>query len=98
MNILKKSIILLACLLTMQVAAQVKISGKVFDETEQPIEFATVRILGTNLGTNTDVKGMYELSVAEADTIVVEFTCIGYSTVTRKLINPKGQVTLSTIL
>ncbi|MBO6226650.1 MAG: carboxypeptidase-like regulatory domain-containing protein, partial [Shewanella sp.] len=66
-----------------------------FDEAEQPIEFATVRILGTNLGTNTDVKGLYELTVAEADTIMVEFSCVGYSTVTRQLIKPKGQVTIS---
>lgn len=95
MSILRRTIILLACITTLQTVAQVKITGKVYDETEQPIEFATVRILGTNLGTNTDINGHYELTVAEADTIMVEFTCIGYSTVTRKLIEPKGTVSLS---
>ena len=75
--------------------AQVKISGRVYDESDHPIEFATVRILGTTIGVNTDLKGLYELTVPESDTIMVEFSCIGYSTVTRQLIKPTGTVTLS---
>ncbi|HAP50687.1 MAG TPA: hypothetical protein DCQ56_05655, partial [Porphyromonadaceae bacterium] len=62
-------------------AAQVKITGKVVDESGQPIEFATVRVLGTQVGVNTDTKGLYELTVAAQDTLVVEFTCIGYAAV-----------------
>lgn len=95
MSIARKIILLFVSFMALAVMSQVKISGKVYDESEQPIEFATVRILGTNTGTNTDVKGHYELTVAEADTIVVEFTCVGYSTVTRKLIKPVGSVTIS---
>lgn len=95
MNITRKILSLITCCIAFTAVSQVRISGKVFDEAEQPIEFATVRILGTNLGTNTDVKGLYELTVAEADTIMVEFSCVGYSTVTRQLIKPKGQVTIS---
>lgn len=96
MNIKKYLLLLLAgiCALT-AVAAQVKITGKVVDEAGQPIEFATVRILGTSIGVNTDTKGLYELTVAQADTLVVEFTCIGYSTVTRQLVKPEGTVTLN---
>ena len=95
MTTLQKTIILLAFLFTLQAGAQVKISGKVYDETEHPIEFATIRILGTNIGTNSDLNGLYELTVAEADTIMVEFSCIGYSTVTRQLLSPKGSITIS---
>lgn len=95
MNITRKILSMITCCIAFTAVSQVRISGKVFDEAEQPIEFATVRILGTNLGTNTDVKGLYELTVAEADTIMVEFSCVGYSTVTRQLIKPKGQVTIS---
>ena len=89
------TVVLAMLCVALATAAQVKITGKVYDETEQPIEFATVRIVGTTLGVNTDLKGMYELTVPQADTIVVEFTCVGYSTVTRKLIKPTGTVTLS---
>ena len=76
-------------------AAQVKITGKVVDESGQPIEFATVRVLGTQVGVNTDTKGQYELTVAAQDTLVVEFTCIGYAAVKRQLIKPQGTITLN---
>lgn len=75
--------------------AQVKISGKVSDEAGNPIEFASVRIAGTAIGTNTDTKGAYQLSVPARDTVMVVFSCIGYSDVKRQLIKPKGTMTLN---
>ena len=87
---------LVVCLLCATAAfCQVKITGKVIDAAGEPIEFATVRLLGTAVGTNTDTKGMYELTVPKADTIMVEFSCLGYSTVTRQLIKPEGTVTIN---
>ena len=77
------------------VAANVKITGTVVDENGKPVEFATVRVVGTLVGTNTDTKGLYELSVPQADTIVVEFTCIGYATVKRQLVKAEGTVNIS---
>lgn len=82
-------------LCALRMAAQVKITGKVVDESGQPIEFATVRVLGTQVGVNTDTKGHYELTVAAQDTLVVEFTCIGYAAVKRQLIKPQGTITLN---
>ncbi len=76
-------------------AAQTKISGKVSDEAGNPIEFASVRIAGTAIGTNTDTKGAYQLSVPARDTVMVIFSCIGYSDVKRQLVKPKGVVTLN---
>ncbi|MCH5224160.1 MAG: carboxypeptidase-like regulatory domain-containing protein [Muribaculaceae bacterium] len=76
-------------------AENVKISGKVRDQQNVPIEFATVRIGGTSIGTNTDLMGAYSLSVAPKDTIEVIFSCIGFKTVNRKLIDAKGDVTLN---
>ena len=75
--------------------AQVKLSGKVTDENGSPIEFASVRIDGTAIGTNTDTKGDYNLSVPQRDTVMVVFSCIGYSDVRRRLIEPKGNMTLN---
>ena len=74
---------------------QVKITGMVVDESDNPIEFAAVRIEGTMLGVNTDLSGKYEISVPERDTIVVVFSMIGYSEVKRRLIKPIGTVTLN---
>lgn len=79
----------------MSAIAQVKISGVVSDDGGKPIEFASVRVAGTAIGTNTDIKGKYQLSVSERDTIMVIFSCIGYSDVKRQLIKPKGEIQLN---
>lgn len=81
--------------LVQALAENVKISGKVIDNEDKPVEFATVRIAGTAVGTNTDLKGNYSLSVAEADTVKVVFSCIGFKTVTHQLIKPSGDLTLN---
>ena len=77
------------------VIGQVNIHGKVTDSENKPIEFVTVRIAGTAIGTNTGLEGNYSLSVHQADTIRVIFSCIGYKEVKRELIEPGGDITLN---
>lgn len=76
-------------------AENVKVSGKVVDNEDKPVEFATIRVAGTAIGTNSDLKGQYSLSVAQKDTIELVYSCIGFKTVTHKLVNPKGDLTLN---
>ena len=63
-----------------QLAAQgrVKLTGRVYDSDNQPIELATVRVAGTTMGTMTDLKGEYQLSIPAGDSIVVIYSCLGY--------------------
>lgn len=77
--------------------AQVKIHGKVIDAQDSPLEFVTVRIDGTAIGTNTGIDGTFKLScpLPANDTLVVVFSCIGYEELRRKLINPKGDLALN---
>ena len=77
--------------------AQVKIHGKVIDAQDSPLEFVTVRIDGTAIGTNTGIDGTFKLSCPPPanDTLVVVFSCIGYEELRRKLINPKGDLALN---
>lgn len=100
MKIMKFTLpVLVALLSTLAVLAEnVKISGRVIDSEEKPVEFATVRIGGTAIGTNTDLQGNYNLSVAPKDTIEVIFSCIGFKQVSRKLIDAKGEVTLNVLM
>ncbi|SFN89589.1 CarboxypepD_reg-like domain-containing protein [Algoriphagus ornithinivorans] len=65
--------------------AQVSIKGKVTDaETGDPIPFASVLVLGTGKGMNTDFEGNYELSFSgEADSVRVSY--LGYITQTKKI-------------
>lgn len=76
-------------------AENVRISGRVRDNDDKPIEFATVRVANTAIGTNTDLKGMYSLSLSANDTLDVIFSCVGFKTVNHKLIRPKGELTLN---
>lgn len=75
--------------------AQVKIHGKITDAKGDAIEFATIRIGGTAIGTTSSLNGDYSLSSPVTDTIFVHFSCIGFRDETRKLINPISDVTLN---
>lgn len=76
-------------------AENIRISGRVVDNEDKPIEFGTVQIKNSAIGTNTDLDGKYALSVAPADTIDIVFSCIGFKTVDRRLISPEGEITLN---
>ena len=77
--------------------AQVQVHGKVIDTDDSPLEFVTVRIDGTAIGTNTGIDGTFRLSCPPPanDTLTVVFSCIGYEELRRKLIKPKGDLALN---
>ncbi|MDE7389042.1 MAG: TonB-dependent receptor [Muribaculaceae bacterium] len=90
----------LLCLLFSEnaVAAQVKIHGKVTHETGgeiEPLEFVTVQIAGTAIGSLTQLDGTYTLSAPRSDTIEVRFRCMGYHEITRRLVDPADDVMLN---
>lgn len=76
-------------------AEKVRISGRVSDSDGNPIDLATIRVLGTTVGTTTDLEGRYSLSVGQADTIAVRFSCLGFRTVDHKLVSPQGDIRLN---
>ncbi|WP_366525765.1 carboxypeptidase-like regulatory domain-containing protein, partial [uncultured Muribaculum sp.] len=69
---------------------QTRIHGRVTDERNHPIEFATVRVAGTSVGVNTDAEGRYRLTAPAADTLHILFSCIGYRDGERKLVKVRG--------
>ena len=73
----------------------INISGKIVDGEDKPIEFATIRMGGTAIGTNSNLQGDYSLTIAERDTVEMIYSCIGFKTVTHTLIKPKGSITLN---
>ena len=89
------SVLIAMLSLGIQAQAQVKISGKVVDSDNEPIEFATVRVDGTAIGTGTDLRGEYSLNVAQSDTIELIFNCIGYKEYRQKLIDAKGEMVVN---
>ncbi|MCM1029346.1 MAG: TonB-dependent receptor [Alloprevotella sp.] len=100
MNILRPillTLIALAMPLT-ALADNVTLRGVVSSPDREPIEFATVRIAGTAIGTNTGLDGSYRISFAAADTVDVIFSCIGYQEVKRRLIDPTGEIAMNVML
>ena len=89
------SVLLLLLLPVVAQPASVKIHGKITDANNEPVEFVTVRIGGTAIGTNSGLEGEYSLSCPAADTITVFFSCIGYREEKRRLIDAEGDVTLN---
>lgn len=76
-------------------AENVVITGTVSDREGKPVEFATVKVAGTAIGTFSELNGTYRLTVAQADTIPMQFSCVGFRDLHKKLIAPKGEVTLN---
>lgn len=76
-------------------AANVNIRGKVVDHANEPIAAATVKVAGTAVGVSTNADGGYRLSVAEQDTLVLVYSCIGYKEVRRQLVKPNGDLTIN---
>lgn len=75
-----------------------KISGTVTDEKGDPIEIANVAVQGQLIGTVSDLKGHYSITVTSKDSVVLVYSMLGYQTRKRTLRNPKGNITLDVML
>ena len=60
------------------------VSGKVIDESNEPMEFVSVRIAGTMSGGLTNEKGLFSIEAQSRDTAEVIISYLGYETVKRR--------------
>lgn len=98
---MKYRILLLAVLIasTITAAAQTfTLKGRVIDEDNNPVEFASVSCLSQGKATVTSLKGEYRLTLTSADSVVIRFSMLGYRTKTRVLHRPRGPQTLQVVL
>jgi Ca-activated chloride channel family protein len=82
------------CLLSFRAPVTVTVKGKVTDEKGKPVAGASVLEKGTKNAGMTDGKGMYEITVAGAKSVLV-FSYVGYSA---KQIPVKGQTEINVTL
>ena len=61
-----------------------KISGVVVEETGEPVIGATVRVVGTNIATQTDIDGEYFMINVPSGKYDIMVTTVGYETFTKK--------------
>jgi TonB-linked SusC/RagA family outer membrane protein len=72
------------------------ISGKVVDETNQPLPGATVTVKGTQHGVGTDANGNYRLTNVSG-TVTLQISFVGYKTI-EKVVSASGNVTVNVTL
>lgn len=97
---IKTIIFQIICLLvTVTASAQTfTLHGRVTDENNDPIEFASVSCLKQGKMTMTSIKGEYSMQLHSADSVVIKFSMIGYKAKTRVLRRPRGKQTLQIVL
>ena len=70
-------------------ARQARVYGYVVDQDNVGIELANVAVVNSDrpIGTATNKNGYYELLLDEADTVVLNYSMIGYTTVQQRIID-----------
>lgn len=97
---LKLFILQIICLCAF-VSAQAQtftLSGRVIDENNDPVEFASVSCPKQGKMTMTSLKGDYSLQLQSADSVEIRFSMIGYKTKVRTLRHPRGKQTMQVVL
>ncbi len=75
-NMRKFFALLTLCLVSVFTFANKQISGVVVDEKGEPVIGASIQVIGTTLGTITDVDGAFELSIPD-DATTVKVSAVG---------------------
>lgn len=97
---LKLFILQIICLCAF-VSAQAQtftLSGRVIDENNDPVEFASVSCPKQGKMTMSSLKGDYSLQLQSADSVEIRFSMVGYKTKVRILRRPRGKQTMQVVL
>lgn len=97
---LKLFILQIICLCAF-VSAQAQtftLSGRVIDENNDPVEFASVSCPKQGKMTMTSLKGDYSLQLQSADSVEIRFSMVGYKTKVRTLRRPRGKQTMQVVM
>ena len=78
-------------------ARNARVYGYVVDQDNIGIELANVVVLNAErpIGTSTNKNGFYELLLDEADTIVLSYSMIGYTTVQQRVIDVRDVLNIN---
>ena len=58
---------------------QVNVTGYVRDADGNPLDLVNIRVKNTLIGTMSNEKGYYSLSLSPGDSIAIIFSCLGYN-------------------
>lgn len=87
--------ILWLCLPYESAAQQKRIFGKVFNSSNLPMPGVNVQLKGTNIGTFTDPKGVFTLTVPDSKQSTLVVSAVGFTTQEVDVTNATGEVTVN---
>lgn len=90
--------IICLCAFVSSQAQTFTLSGRVIDENNDPVEFASVSCPKQGKMTMTSLKGDYSLQLQSADSVEIRFSMVGYKTKVRTLRRPRGKQTMQVVL
>lgn len=90
--------ILCLCAYASASAQSFTLTGKVIDENNDPVEFASVSCAKQGKMTMTALNGTYSLQLQSADSVEIRYSMIGYKTKVRVLRRPHGKQTMQVVL
>lgn len=90
--------ILCLCAYASASAQSFMLTGKVIDENNDPVEFASVSCAKQGKMTMTALNGTYSLQLQSADSVEIRYSMIGYKTKVRVLRRPHGKQTMQVVL
>lgn len=87
-------------LLSLTVFGQKKatLSGIVYDFDNKPLDFVSISLKGSIIGTFTDTKGAYKITVPQGDSVTIVFSCMGYLKTQRVIPNLKADMRLNIMM
>ncbi|MBO5866074.1 MAG: TonB-dependent receptor [Bacteroidaceae bacterium] len=79
-------------------AQKVTFKGRITDENHNPVEVASVGVMGEAKGTVADLNGYYTLTCESRDSITLIYSMVGYQTRKRTFKNPVDTLTVNVTL
>ena len=75
----------------LSVSQTVKLTGKVIGEKNNPISGVSIKIVGTNTGTSTNIEGRFSISITIGKKYELEFSSVEYETKIIEVESQNGQ-------
>lgn len=89
--------LLVLALSALPLSAQVRVTGKVSDQMNNPLPGAGITVQGTTKGVSSDFDGNYQIEANEGDVLVFSF--VGFETQTKKITAGGGnKITINVLL
>ncbi|MBU1699227.1 MAG: TonB-dependent receptor, partial [Candidatus Eisenbacteria bacterium] len=92
----KLIIIITALFAAIQISLAASVSGKIIDETGQPVPFATVQIESLSIGATADAQGFFTLENIQPGNFTIQASMLGYETIRKEIsVSESGLESLS---